>query len=71
VEQIDSLNLEQAMEELEAISSKMEQGNVTMEATMLLYERGMLLARHCRRLLEGYSLRIRMLQNGEEKTLEL
>ena len=47
-EQIDALSLEKAMEELETIAVKMEQGNVTMEQTMQLYERGTLLAKHCK-----------------------
>ncbi len=70
-EQIDALSLEKAMEELETIAVKMEQGNVTMEQTMQLYERGTLLAKHCKDKLDGYQLRIRMLQDGEEQTLEL
>lgn len=68
---VESLSLEQAMDELEAIAGKMEQGNVSMEETMQLYERGMALAQHCRSKLDGYQLRIQVLHDGEEKSLEL
>lgn len=70
-EAMDTLSLEQAMDELEAIADRMERGNVGMEETIQLYERGMLLAKHCKDKLDGYQLRIRMLQDGEEKDLEL
>jgi len=70
-EKVESLSLEQAMDELEEIAGRMEQGNITMDETMQLYERGMALAKHCRYKLDAYQLRISVLQNGEEKNFEL
>ena len=42
-----------------------------MEDTVKLFERGMALAKYCRNKLDTYQLRIQVLQNGEEKNLEL
>jgi exodeoxyribonuclease VII small subunit len=71
IEKISAMSLETAMDEMEVIAAKMEQNNVSIEETMLLYERGMALAAHCRAKLDGYALRIRILQDGEEKPFEL
>ena len=53
------------------LRAKWNRGNVSMEETMQLYERGMALAQHCRSKLDGYQLRIQVLHDGEEKSLEL
>jgi exodeoxyribonuclease VII small subunit len=68
---VEAMNLEQAMDEMESIAATMEEGNVPMEETMRLYERGMALSKRCRALLEGYQARIAILRDGEEKPFEL
>lgn len=67
---VEELMLEEAMAELEQLSQQMEQQDITMERSMELYERGLLLAKHCRQKLEAYQKRIAILENGQETPLE-
>jgi exodeoxyribonuclease VII small subunit len=45
------VSFEKALAELEGIVGKLEQGNVPLEESIALYERGAALKRHCDRLL--------------------
>lgn len=69
-QEINSMLLEDAMKELEAIATAMEQEDITMEQSIQLYERGLLLANHCRAKLDGFQKRIAIIENGEEQPLE-
>jgi exodeoxyribonuclease VII small subunit len=48
---IKELSFEQALKELEAIVDRLEKGNVELEASILIYERGEALKTHCDALL--------------------
>jgi exodeoxyribonuclease VII small subunit len=48
---IRSMSFEQALKELEAIVERLEKGNVELEASILIYERGEALKAHCDALL--------------------
>jgi exodeoxyribonuclease VII small subunit len=48
---IKSMRFEQALKELEAIVDRLEKGNVELEASILIYERGEALKAHCYALL--------------------
>ena len=48
---IKDLSFEQALKELEAIVDRLEKGNVELEASILIYERGEALKAHCDALL--------------------
>lgn len=48
---ISDLPFEQALKELEAIVSKLEQGSVDLEQSIQIYERGEALKKHCEKLL--------------------
>ena len=52
-EQIDikDMSFEQALKELEAIVNRLEKGDVELEASILIYERGEALKTHCDALL--------------------
>ncbi|MBR9844573.1 MAG: exodeoxyribonuclease VII small subunit [Rhodobacteraceae bacterium] len=44
---VDSLSFEQAMAELEQVVGKLERGDVALEESIALYERGALLKKRC------------------------
>jgi len=44
---VESLSFEQALKELEDIVSRLEQGEVDLEDSIALYERGQALKAHC------------------------
>jgi exodeoxyribonuclease VII small subunit len=48
---IDEMSFEQALKELEAIVDRLEKGDVELEASILIYERGEALKAHCDALL--------------------
>ncbi|MFC3800109.1 exodeoxyribonuclease VII small subunit [Cohnella sp. GCM10012308] len=56
-----ALSFEQAMERLEGIVSKLESGDVPLEAAIELYQEGMVLSRLCGQKLEQVERRIEML----------
>jgi exodeoxyribonuclease VII small subunit len=62
---VENLAYEQAFEELEAIVSTLETGQLKLEEALALFERGQALARHCASLLEEAELRVRTLSTGE------
>jgi len=62
---VENLAYEQAFEELEAIVSTLETGQLKLEEALALFERGQALARHCASLLEEAELRVRSLSTSE------
>ena len=56
------------MQELETIVSKMEQGDITLEASLQSFERGIQLARHSQQKLKDAEQKIQILttQNGQQ-----
>ena len=59
---------EQEMQELESIVAQMEKGELRLEDSLKLFERGTQLARSCRRSLDTAELKVRTLlgDDGEE-----
>lgn len=51
--EIKDLSYEQARDELQKVVSELEQQNVSLEASMALWERGEALAKHCESWLLG------------------
>lgn len=51
--EIKDLSYEEAREELQQVVSQLEQQNVSLEASMALWERGEALANHCESWLSG------------------
>lgn len=65
-EENDALQFEQALEELEQIVERLETGDLTLEESLALFERGQELARLCSRRLETATLRVEQLtEDGE------
>lgn len=61
----DALSFEDSFSELDTIVRRLESGELPLEESVALYERGRLLAAHCQRLLDGAELRITQVANGE------
>lgn len=65
---VAELSFEKALQELESIVQRLEQGKVDLEESIAIYERGEALKNHCERLLkeaEGRVERIRLASNGK------
>jgi exodeoxyribonuclease VII small subunit len=58
---IDDLTFEQAFKELEETVAQLEDGDLPLEASLALFERGQQLSAHCSRLLEQAELKVTQL----------
>ena len=63
---MDDLSFEDALKELEESVSKLEEGNLSLEDTLKLYERGRALSDFCQQVLEKAELRIEHLTTDGE-----
>ena len=67
---IEELSFEAAFEELEGIIAKLESGEMPLEESVTLYERGRQLSAHCQALLDKAELRVNKLgEDGEVEPL--
>ncbi len=57
-EDIKAMTFEQALKELEQIVGKLERGDVELEPSIALYERGEALKAHCERLLQRIEAKV-------------
>lgn len=65
-EAIQDLTFEEALRQLEETVAQLETGNLPLEASLGLYERGRQLAAYCGQLLDQAQLRIEQLtEDGE------
>ncbi|MFE1602350.1 exodeoxyribonuclease VII small subunit [Methylobacterium sp. ID0610] len=60
------LPFETALEELEGIVQRLEQGNVPLDESVAIYERGEALKRHCEQLLQRAEARIQRITLGAD-----
>ena len=58
---INELSFETAYEELESIITKLESGDLPLDDSVTLFERGRLLSEHCQSLLDKSELRVSQL----------
>ena len=58
---INELSFETAYEELESIITKLESGDLPLEDSITLFERGRQLSEHCQSLLDKAELRVSQL----------
>ena len=63
---IPQLPFERAMAELETIVGQLEQGQVPLEDSIKLYERGEALKKHCETLLKSAETRIEKITLGAD-----
>jgi exodeoxyribonuclease VII small subunit len=55
---VKKLSFERALEELESIVKRLEEGKVPLEESVTIYERGEALKRHCEELLRQAEARV-------------
>jgi exodeoxyribonuclease VII small subunit len=71
-EEAEKLSFEDALAELEKIVAQLESGDLTLEASLDLFEKGQKLAQQCNVQLETAALRIEQLtSDGEIVELDL
>jgi exodeoxyribonuclease VII small subunit len=63
-EDITSLSFEAALQELESIVARLEQGEVDLEESIHLYERGQALKAHCEKKLKAAESRLEKIVAG-------
>src|SRR6201995_1107208 len=63
---IEELSFEAALRELEAIVSRLEQGEVDLEDSIALYERGQALKSHCEKKLKSAEGRLEKIVMGTD-----
>ena len=61
---VDDLNFEAALKELEGIVSRLEQGEVDLDDSIALYERGQVLKAHCEAKLKAAEGRLEKIVQG-------
>jgi exodeoxyribonuclease VII small subunit len=66
---IRELSFEKALKELETIVSRLERGDVELEESITIYERGEALREHCDRLLKQAEARVEKLTVGSDGAL--
>jgi len=58
------ITFEKAMERLQEIVSRLEDGNVPLEESIKLYEEGMKLGKLCKKMLDEAELKIKRLEES-------
>ncbi|MEC9314008.1 MAG: exodeoxyribonuclease VII small subunit [Pseudomonadota bacterium] len=66
------LDYEAAVKELEALVERLEQGDISLEESLKLYERGVLLTRDCQESLKAAEQKVQMLlqQSGQNNMVD-
>lgn len=59
---IEALSYEEAYQQLEGLVAQLESGELTLQTSVALYERGKRLAAHCQDLLEKAELKISLVE---------
>jgi exodeoxyribonuclease VII small subunit len=68
IAEVSGLSFEQAVAELETIVARLERGDVALDQSIAIYERGEALKKHCETLLSAAEARIekiRLDRNGK------
>lgn len=63
-DQISALAFDKALEELQGVVTRLEEGGLALEESIALYERGAALHDHCATLLDKAELRVQRLVDG-------
>jgi exodeoxyribonuclease VII small subunit len=61
---IATLPFDKALEQLQGVVARLEEGGLPLEESITLYERGAALHSHCGTLLDGAELRVQRLVDG-------
>jgi exodeoxyribonuclease VII small subunit len=65
-EDITAMNFELALKELEAIVDNLERGDVPLEQSITIYERGEALKNHCEKLLQAAEDKVEKIKLNRE-----
>ena len=65
---LSEVNFEDALAELEHLVEQMETGELSLEDSLIAFERGVKLTRHCQSALKNAELKVKVLT--EQNTLE-
>ncbi|UTO27766.1 exodeoxyribonuclease VII small subunit [Bartonella harrusi] len=65
-EDITALSFEEALKQLEVIVENLERGNIPLEQSIDIYERGEALKKHCEKLLKAAEAKVEKIQLSEE-----
>lgn len=68
---INTLNFEEALEELENVVRSLEDGKAPLEEAIAFYERGILLKKHCEKKLAEATLKVEKILVTPEGDLSL
>ena len=63
---MSGLSFEDGLKQLETIVRELEQGNVPLERSIEMYERGDALRKHCDRLLQSAEAKVEKIQLGQD-----
>ncbi len=63
---IEKLTFEEAIKELTSIVGKIEQGQIPLQDSLEQYEKGMVLIKHCRGILQKAEKRIEKISKDEK-----
>ncbi|MCX8049927.1 MAG: exodeoxyribonuclease VII small subunit [Methylohalobius sp.] len=66
-----NLGFEAQLKELEQIVERLEQGDISLEESLKLFEKGVQLARTCEQMLQQAEQKIQILVCHEDNTLQL
>ncbi|ATP12046.1 exodeoxyribonuclease 7 small subunit [Bartonella henselae] len=67
---VATLSFEQALKQLEVIVENLERGDVPLEQSIDIYERGEALKKHCEKLLKAAEAKVEKIQLSEGGTPE-
>lgn len=67
---IADMKFETALNELETLVARMEDGELELEASIAAYRRGMALMKHCQSQLADAEQQIRLFENGELRDVD-
>ncbi len=63
---VEKMSFEQALTELETIVRQLEQGDVDLEQSIAIYERGAALKKHCQARLDAADLKVKQIIQGQD-----
>ena len=66
---VTDLSFEEAMQALEAVVSQLEKGDVALEASIALYERGAALKAHCAAKLKDAEEKVELIRAAEGRAI--
>lgn len=66
MQEIESMNFEDALKELETIVRRLEEGKTSLDDAMNAYERGAALRAHCEKKLKDARLRVEQIVVGAD-----